>query len=237
MFRFQSAQLLRLMAGAAFFAFLSACGEASEKTADDANTGPAIADAEEAERVGALADMAVGPDDAPVTVIEYASITCPHCATFHEDVYPTIKKDYVDTGKVRFVFREFPTAPANLAVAGSMLARCTADKGDQTNYFVLLDALFKTQMTWMRSDSPRDELLKIAGQAGMDETAFDACLNRSELVDLINENVQDARSRYDIASTPSFVINGVVRRPSTSRPEEFAKILDEALEEAGISEQ
>ena len=183
-----------------------------------------------ANKTGALADMTLGADDAPITVIEYASLTCPHCATFHETIFPEIKRDYVDTGKVRFVFREFPTAPANLAVAGSMVARCAADKGGADAYFLVLGALFKTQRTWLRSDDPRGELMKVATQAGMDEAAFDSCIQRQELLDLINDTITEGRDKYQIASTPSFVINGDVRHPNSA--EDFAKILDEVLEKS-----
>ena len=209
---------------------LSACGGADSNA--DASETAASAPAEKVSNaaIGALADMAIGNPDATVTVIEYASLTCPHCATFHEDVYPEIKERYVDTGKVRFIFREFPTAPANLSVAGSMVARCAADKGGQDAYFLVLGSLFKTQKTWVLSDNPRDELLKVALQAGLSEEDFDACITRQELLDLINENVTEGREKYEINSTPSFVINGT--RRNFSKTEDFAKALDEALEKA-----
>lgn len=182
---------------------------------------------------GALSDMAVGSPDAPITVVEYASVTCPHCATFHQEVYPSIKEQYIETGKVRFIFREFPTAPANLSVAGSMLARCAADKGGNDAYFVVLNALFATQRTWIYGESPRDELLKIAAQAGMGAEEFDACVKRQELLDYLNENIKEGSDKYGIASTPSFVLNGQVRHFSTF--EDFSKALDEALEKADAS--
>ena len=206
---------------------LAACGGASsdEPTAADANTASV-----ENPGVGALADMVIGNDDAIVTVIEYASVTCPHCATFHETIFPTIKENYVDTGNIRFIFREFPTAPAELSVVGSMLARCAADKGGNNAYFLVIDSLFKTQRTWIYGDSPRAELIKIAAQAGMDEAAFDTCVRRQELVDLINKNVAEGSDRYNVNSTPSFIINGDLRHFSNA--EDFSAALDEALEKA-----
>ena len=211
---------------------LAACGGAS--SSEDAaaqNAGaPAGSEGVETNGVGALADMAVGNEDATVTVIEYASLTCPHCATFHETVYPQIKENYVDTGKVRFIFREFPTAPADLSIAASMLARCAADKGGQEAYFLVLGALFKTQRAWITGESPREELIKVANQAGMDEAAFDTCVKRRELLDLINGNVTHARDNYDVRSTPSFVVNGDLRH--FSNVEDFSKAIDEALEKA-----
>jgi len=207
---------------AAFSAFalaLVACGGASSDE-------PAAEPAAEANTTGALADMALGDQNAPVTIIEYASVTCPHCAAFHESIFPDIKKAYIETGKVKFVFREFPTAPANLSVAGSMLARCAADKGGMDAYFLVLDALFKTQRTWIYGDT-RDELIKIASQAGMDEDGFQACVGRQELIDLINENVSEGAEKYEVNSTPSFIVGGQLRHFSTT--EDFAAAIEEQL--------
>ncbi len=209
----------------AFSLSLAACGGASSDNAapvDDAATG--VENAGD----GALADMALGNTDATVTVIEYASVTCPHCATFHETIFPSIKENYIDTGKVRFIFREFPTAPAELSVVGSMLARCAADKGGRDAYFLVIDSLFKTQKTWIFGDNPRAELIKVANQAGMDEAAFDACVKREELLELINKNISEGRDKYAVNSTPSFVINGNLRH--FSNYEDFAAALDETLE-------
>lgn len=207
---------------------LAACGGASsdepagESGQDEQAAGEAA--------TGALAEMTLGDADAPVTVIEYASVTCPHCAAFHETVFPAIKQNYIDAGKVRFVFREFPTAPANLSVAGSMLARCAADKGGKDAFFLVLDSLFKTQRAWIYGDSPRDELIKIASQAGMDEAAFDACVKRQELLDLINETVKTGAQQYSVNSTPSFILDGQLRHFSSV--EDFSAALDAALEKA-----
>jgi protein-disulfide isomerase len=91
---------------------------------------------------GPLGDKVLGADNAPVTIVEYASVTCPHCATFHQQTYPTLKSKYIDTGKVRLIFREFPTQPAPVAIAGFMLARCAGDR-----YYPMLDAIFDQQKT------------------------------------------------------------------------------------------
>jgi protein-disulfide isomerase len=215
--------------GAAALALAACGGASSDETTDSA--GSAGAEAIDGGATGAFAEMTRGKADATVTVIEYASVTCPHCATFHEQVYPTIKENYIDTGKVRFVFREFPTSPANLSIAGSMLARCAADDGGMDAYFLVLDTLFKTQKTWIYGENPREELIKIAAQAGMGEDDLDACINREELLDFLNENVKTGRDKYDIRSTPSFVINGTVRHFSST--EEMSAALDEAIEKAG----
>lgn len=207
---------------------LAACGENGDGGAS-AGGGENSAEVIDDTKTGALAEMSMGSEDAAVTVIEYASVTCPHCATFHEQVFPEIKADYIDTGKVRFIFREFPTAPAELSVVGSMLARCAADKGGDEAYFLVLGSLFKTQQTWIYGET-RDELMKIAAQAGLDKAAFDECVRREDLINLINENVSAGRDRYEINSTPSFVVNGVLRHFSDA--ESMAKALDEALEKA-----
>lgn len=209
---------------ATFALLVTACGGASS------DEPAAAVDPDVSVETGGLGDMTIGSEDALVTVIEYASVTCPHCATFHETVYPAIKENYIDTGKVRFVFREFPTAPAELSVVGSMLARCAADKSGPDAYFLVLGSLFRSQRTWIYADSPRDELIKIASQAGMSEADFDACVKRGELLDLINKNIDDARSKYNIQATPSFVIDGQLR--SISTVEAFSAALDEALEKA-----
>ncbi len=220
--------------GAAALA-LAACGGGDASSDEPAGSAKAAADAGsqaiDDSATGALAEMVLGSPDAKVTVIEYASVTCPHCANFHENVYPAIKENYIDTGKVRFVFREFPTSPANLSIAGSMLARCAADEGGKDAYFLVLDSLFKTQRTWAYGGEPRPELIKIAAQAGMSEDELDACINRQELLDFINETVSVGRDKYDIRSTPSFVVNGTVRHFSSL--DDISKALDEALEKAG----
>lgn len=175
-------------------------------------------------------DMAIGAPGAPVTVIEYASVTCPGCAHFHQEIFPSVKADYIDTGKVRFIYREFPTAPAQLSVAGSLMARCAAEKAGAEGYFATIGSLFSAQQVWVRAQSPRAELLKIAGQAGLDEAAFDACLKRQDLLDVINANTASGRERYGVNSTPSFIIDGEVRQFRSA--EEMTAALDKALENA-----
>ena len=202
---------------------IAACGGASSNS--DAGTDAADNNAAVATD---STDMTMGDENAPVTVVEYASVTCPHCATFHETIFPEIKEKYVDTGKVKFVFREFPTPPAGLSYVGSVLARCAAEKGGSDAYFLVLGSLFKTQKTWIYGDDPKLELQKIAAQAGMDETAFDACLQRQDLVDLINENVRDASEKHNINATPAFVVNGE-KIPGVRSIEDMEKHLDEAL--------
>ena len=156
----------------------------------------------------ALPDMVIGDAKAPVTIIEYASMTCPHCAHFQETTFPDIKKKYIDTGKVRYIFREFPLD--TLAAAAFMLARCSATNGaatDSNKYFALVDTMFRQQRTWA-VEKPLPPLLAIAKQAGFTETTFDACLANQKLLDGIEKVRQRAVDKFKVQSTPSFFING-----------------------------
>src|SRR6266853_5170319 len=125
---------------------------------------------------GPLGDEIQGQADAPVTIVEYASMTCPHCAHFHETTYPELKKRYIDTGKVRFIFREFPLDP--LAAGASMLARCA----DKEKFYPLIETLFQQQSKWA-IEKPIPQLMAIAKQAGMSEQTFNACLSDQKMLD------------------------------------------------------
>jgi len=141
----------------------------------------------------ALPEMAMGDEKAPVTIIEYASMTCPHCAHFQETTFPEIKKRYIDTGKVRWIFREFPLD--NLAAAAFMLARC-AGKDDNEKYFALVDTLFRQQRQWA-VEKPIPPLLAIAKQAGLTEQSFNACrrISRCSTASKASGNVPWTNSR------------------------------------------
>jgi protein-disulfide isomerase len=206
------------------FACSAESNNASSNT--DANTDKAASNTSNAAEVMA-SDMVMGADDAPITIIEYASTTCPHCATFHETIFPAIKEKYVDTGKVKFVFREFPTAPVDYSMIGSVLARCAGEKGGDEAYFLVLGSLFKNQRAWVVGDNPKLELLRIAAQAGMNEEAFDACLKRQDFIDLVAANTETAQKKFSINSTPSFVMDG--EKMSARTFEEFEAVLDAKL--------
>ncbi|MGH6791106.1 MAG: DsbA family protein [Pseudolabrys sp.] len=153
---------------------------------------------------GALKEMAMGAEKAPVTIVEYASMTCPHCAHFQETTFPTLKKQYIDTGKVRYILREFPLDP--VAAAGFMLARCSGDT-DSGKYFAIVDTLFRQQRDWAVA-KPLPPLLAIAKQAGFTEETFHACLANQKLLDGIEAVRQRAVDQYGVNSTPTFFING-----------------------------
>jgi len=150
---------------------------------------------------GPLGDKMIGSANAPVTIVEYASITCPHCATFHIESYPTLKEKYIDTGKVRLIFREFPTQPAKVAISGFMLARCAGDR-----YFPFINALFEQQQQW-RND-PYNGFLRIAKQAGMSQQTFEKCLEDTKMAGEIENVAKRAVEKFGVESTPTFFING-----------------------------
>ena len=152
---------------------------------------------------GPLPDLALGKADAPITIVEYASMTCGHCATFHNKVFPSIKEKYVDTGKVRFILREYPLD--NLAAAASMLARCAG--GDKT--YPMVGALFAKQEDWaFVRTNPVPELFKLAKQAGFTQESFDKCLTDQKLLDDLMKGRESASSEFGISGTPTFFING-----------------------------
>jgi protein-disulfide isomerase len=172
-------------------------------------------------KAGPLGEMALGDPKAPVTVIEYASMTCPHCATFHNTTYPELKKRYIDTGKVRFIFREFPLD--QLAAAGFMLARCAGpDK-----YFPMIETLFAQQQTWV-VQRPLQPLLTIARQAGFTEQTFNACLANQQMLDGIESIRQRAIKQFKVQSTPTFFINGT-SYPGALSIDDMAKVIDPYL--------
>jgi protein-disulfide isomerase len=148
-----------------------------------------------------LGEMAMGDEKAPITVIEYASMTCPHCAHFSEATFPELKKRYIDTGKVRFLFREFPLD--QLAAAGFILARCAGpDK-----YFPLVETLFAQQRDWV-VQKPLQPLLAIAKQAGLSQQAFEACLDNKEMLEKLEQVRNQASEKFGVNSTPTFFVNG-----------------------------
>jgi protein-disulfide isomerase len=150
---------------------------------------------------GPLGDVAQGAADAKVTIIEYASLTCSHCAAFHKETYPVLKQRYIDTGQVRFMLREFPLDP--LAMAGFMLARCDGE----AKYYPITDLLFAQQKTWAFSDKPLEGLQQMMRQAGFSQEKFESCLRDQKLYDAVT-TVKNRGEKLGVASTPTFFING-----------------------------
>lgn len=171
---------------------------------------------------GPLGDIAEGPADAKVTIIEYASLTCPHCAAFQRDTYPALKSRYIDTGKVRYILREFPLDP--LATAGFMLARCDGD----AKYYAIVDLLFNQQRSWAFTEKPLDALRQMMRQAGFSQEKFDACLRDQKLYDAVNAVKNRAIETFKVDSTPTFFINGQ-RHPGNLSIDELEKIIKPML--------
>lgn len=169
-------------------------------------------------------DHVMGDADAPVTIIEYASLTCPHCAHFHEAVLPGLKENWIDTGKARLVFRHFPLD--GLALRASALSECI----DGIRFYGFLGVLFDTQKQWATADDPLAALQGLAKQAGMDEATSEACLQNDELLTKVLEERKVGSDDYGISSTPSFLVNGETMQ-GTSTYEEFDAQLKEFLGE------
>lgn len=170
----------------------------------------------------ALPDMVMGEEDAPVTIVEYASMTCPHCASFHETTLPALKEKYVDTGKVRLIFREFPFDPR--ATAAFMLARCAPKE----QYFPLIDVLFKQQREWATAQDPRPPLLQLVKLAGFTQESFEACLKNQQVLDNVMAVREKAAKDYKVDSTPTFFINGEKHSGALSIGD-MSKIIDKFL--------
>src|SRR3954464_8703886 len=165
-----------------------------------------------------LPDMALGPANAPVTITEFASMTCPHCAAFNADVFPKIKSTYIDTGKIRYIFRDFPLDIK--AAAGSMLARCIA-KDDAGKYFAVIDMLFKQQNDWVTKNTT-ETLIRIGKKAGLSQQAVETCLKDQALLDKIAADQKFASDVLKVNSTPTFFVNGEMLRGEQTF-EEFSK--------------
>ena len=166
-----------------------------------------------------LPDAWMGSATAPITMIEYASMTCTHCAAFHAETWPTLKSKYIDTGKVRFVLREFPLDP--LATAAFMLARCV----DPDKRNALIDLMFDQQNNWAFVKQPVEALQNTVKQAGVSKDAFEACLKNQKLYDQVNSERDKAASQFKIDATPTFFINGVKHPGEISVPD-LEKLLD-----------
>lgn len=173
-----------------------------------------------------LEERSLGADDAPVTMIEFSSLTCPHCADFHAEILPKIKEQYIEPGKLRLVYRDFPLDP--LATAAAMLPHCAGPD----RYFGVLEALFRSQSTWARSQQPAKELERLSRFAGLSPAEFQACLNNRDLLQAIQQRADQARKEYNITSTPTFIVNGQ-KIVGASGFEEFQAVIDEQLGSAG----
>lgn len=159
-------------------------------------TAPALADISVSDM---MKDRVVGDENAPMTIIEYASLTCPSCRAFHENTWPEVKKELVDTGKAKFIFRDFPLDQH--AVKAAKLSRCVSPD----MYHDVVSAIFAEQPKWTKMDNPVNGLTEIGKAAGMDAGSIGACLGNADLEDAILKGMQDAQEKYRVRRTPSFV--------------------------------
>ena len=189
------------MALIAFLAFNPFSMAAEEKAAPQEAAAPTAAED--------LPDMALGKADAPVTIVEYSSLSCPHCAAFHKDELPALKSEYVETGKVRYIEREFPLN--NSAFAGAVLARCL----DPSRFFAFNDLLFSRQDEWAFKEDAITPLRQYAKQAGMTDAEFDKCIDDEALQKKVIA-VRDRGEKEGVRGTPTFFINGkIYKGPAT----------------------
>jgi protein-disulfide isomerase len=150
---------------------------------------------------GPMKEMELGNPQAPVTVIEYASLTCGHCGAFHTSTFKELQAKYIDTGKIRFIFREYPFDA--LAEAGFMLARC-----NENVYFPMISALFTAQNNWVRAEKPSEAMFQISRQAGFTQEQFNTCLSDQKMLDNIRAVRTKGADEFKVDSTPTFFING-----------------------------
>ena len=216
----------RLFIGGAALALIA--GGSYIYSSQSQTSGPGLAgvNAQEAGDIdtSGVKEMALGAEDAPVTMIEYASYTCPHCASFHENVFGQLKADYIDTGKVRFVFREVYFDQFGLLA--SLIARC----GGEERYFGISDLIFERQREWLDSNDPAqitENLRAIGRSAGLSNEQLDSCINDREHATAMIALYQQNATADDITGTPSFVING--QKYANMNYDDLREVLDEKI--------
>lgn len=186
---------------------------------------PALAQSADVDKLmepGPLGDMVLGNADAPVTIVEYASMTCSHCASFHQNTLPELKKQYIDTGKAKLILREFPLDP--VASGGFMLARCAP----KDKYYDVVSAMFADQRSWAFTQDPYNAMLNFSKQLGFTQESFEACVGNQQLLDGINAVQERASKEFGVKSTPTFFVNGE-RIVGAASFDEFAKVIDKHL--------
>jgi protein-disulfide isomerase len=192
--------------------------------ASDVKVPPAAGTVDEAKLLapGTLKDIVMGKAEAPVTIVEYASMTCPHCAHFATTTLPTIKEKYIDTGKAKLILREFPFDPR--ASAAFMLARCAPEE----RYYPLVEVLFKQQEQWAGAANAEEPLLQISKLAGFTQESFKACLTNQKLLDDVNAVRERGANEFGVNATPTFFINGT-RYSGALSVDEMSAIIDGLL--------
>jgi len=190
---------------------------ASPRSPEAASPLPLLADARTALQIS-KDDRILGNPEAPITIIEYASLTCPHCAHFANNVLPEIKKEWIDTGKAKLILRDYPLD--ELALRAAMIARCALPD----RYYAFADTFFAAQEKWVRSSDYREALARLAKLGGMGQGEFDTCIKNTELENKIVEGRLRATQELDVTSTPTFFVNGTKLAGAPTK-EEFEKVL------------
>lgn len=181
--------------------------------------GPAAA--QTIDTTKALADRVLGDPKAPVTILDYSSMTCPHCARFHTETLPQIKEKYIDTGKAKLVFRDFPFD--QWALRAAMMARCAP----QERYYPLLDVLFKSQSQWASAKDPAAALTQIGKLAGLSDATIKACWEDQKLADGVLNSRMEGQNAHKVESTPTFILNDGAAKIEGAQPfETFAAAID-----------
>ena len=188
-------------------------------------TSDSTADAQSLPPVAEMtAERSLGNPNAKVTVIEYASLTCPHCAAFHRGPWPEIKKEYVDTGKIKFIFRDFPLD--RIALAASMIARCAPEE----RYFGVINLMFETQDSWRNAANPQAALETIGRLAGIPSETLQVCVQNRAVFDAVIKQRNDGDRKFKIESTPTILVNGQKINGSLDIGR-FRELVDQALAE------
>ena len=195
---FRAARALILIAVAIA---LSGCGGGAGGPAPPIDKATYVPPQQELMAPGPLGDRVLGKATAPVTVIEYVSLTCPHCANFHKTLFPRMKKEFIDTGKVRYIVREFPIG--HMSGAAAIVNRCAPED----KYFFLLNQFLTRQPEWVSQEVRPDALYSVAKSSGMTRETFDKCLSNQTIIDGLTEVKQRGR-QFGVIGTPTFFING-----------------------------
>jgi protein-disulfide isomerase len=182
--------------------------------------GAAVAAAQSVAPV--MDDLPLGKADAPVTVIEYASLTCPHCAHFANETFDKVKTAYIDTGKVKWIFRDFPLD--EIALRASMMARC----GGADRYYGFIELIFKQQQHWVTEKDPLQALAELGRFGGMSEDQFKACMNNKPIETAVLQSRLNAQKEFNVDSTPTFIVNGT-KQTGAMEFVDFAKAVDPLL--------
>lgn len=214
--------LRRMIAGIAFSAAATVVAAGVTAGAVSLAAAPALAAQKDVTLPAGYPERVLGKADAPVTIYEYSSLTCPHCAAFHKETLPKIKEAYIDTGKVKLVMRDFPLD--QVALGGALMARCAPEP----MYFRLLEVLFANQQTWARANNPLDGMKQYGRLSGMSDDTLNACFKNETLFKQIQDVQAAAQQTFQIQSTPSFVIDGQLYAGSRDFAA-FSKIIDGLL--------